>query len=190
MSFRKRRKRREMRTNQDLSLESLEALTPGARVFAGLFMVIPIGIGLVLLLFVWGAFDGSAGDFGRSHSTVTVNGREFPAPRRPGTSGEFGGIPTFFKLFASLIASAFILTGIGGLTRMVKGQPASRFGRRGQHEHVLGTPKSKPISDTDGGNSGYTCGNCGAALQEGADVSPSGDVKCSYCHTWFNIHQS
>ncbi|HVE59795.1 MAG TPA: hypothetical protein VNB22_23485 [Pyrinomonadaceae bacterium] len=36
----------------------------------------------------------------------------------------------------------------------------------------------------------YQCKNCGAALGEKADVSPSGDVKCSYCNKWFNIHKN
>lgn len=35
---------------------------------------------------------------------------------------------------------------------------------------------------------GYDCPNCGAALGTEADVSPSGDVKCGYCERWFNIH--
>jgi hypothetical protein len=36
----------------------------------------------------------------------------------------------------------------------------------------------------------YQCKNCGAALGEKADVSPSGDVKCTYCNKWFNIHKN
>ena len=34
---------------------------------------------------------------------------------------------------------------------------------------------------------GYKCEHCGAGLDEKADVSPSGDVKCTYCKKWFNI---
>ena len=45
-----------------------------------------------------------------------------------------------------------------------------------------------PETGSSGG--GYACTNCGATLQGEAEVSPSGDVKCSYCERWFNIHRS
>jgi hypothetical protein len=35
----------------------------------------------------------------------------------------------------------------------------------------------------------FACPRCGAALGEGAEVSPHGDVKCAYCQSWFNVHQ-
>jgi DNA-directed RNA polymerase subunit RPC12/RpoP len=35
---------------------------------------------------------------------------------------------------------------------------------------------------------GYHCNQCGARLEDGGDVSPSGDFKCSYCGKWSNIH--
>ena len=34
----------------------------------------------------------------------------------------------------------------------------------------------------------YECDNCGAGIEDGDDVSPSGDVKCKHCKKWFNIH--
>jgi hypothetical protein len=34
----------------------------------------------------------------------------------------------------------------------------------------------------------YACGQCGATLGDNADVSPSGDFKCTYCGKWSNIH--
>ncbi|HUG17848.1 MAG TPA: hypothetical protein VMM56_02655 [Planctomycetaceae bacterium] len=34
----------------------------------------------------------------------------------------------------------------------------------------------------------YHCDQCGARLEDGGDVSPSGDFKCSYCGKWSNIH--
>lgn len=49
--------------------------------------------------------------------------------------------------------------------------------------------KSRESQGRDGATNGYKCDNCGAGLPEGADVSPSGDFKCVYCNTWFNIHQ-
>jgi len=35
----------------------------------------------------------------------------------------------------------------------------------------------------------YSCSHCGATLMNQADVLPLGDVKCSFCHKWFNIHR-
>jgi hypothetical protein len=34
----------------------------------------------------------------------------------------------------------------------------------------------------------YHCDQCGAVLGDDADVSPSGDFKCTYCGKWSNIH--
>ena len=31
------------------------------------------------------------------------------------------------------------------------------------------------------------CDNCGAKCTNAANISPSGDLQCEYCHTWFNI---
>ncbi len=31
------------------------------------------------------------------------------------------------------------------------------------------------------------CDNCGAKCTNASDISPSGDLKCAYCDTWFNV---
>ena len=31
------------------------------------------------------------------------------------------------------------------------------------------------------------CDNCGAKCTNASDISPSGDLKCAYCNTWFNV---
>lgn len=31
------------------------------------------------------------------------------------------------------------------------------------------------------------CRNCGAENNKAVDISPSGDMKCLHCDTWFNI---
>lgn len=31
------------------------------------------------------------------------------------------------------------------------------------------------------------CDHCGAKCTGSRDISPSGDLKCSYCGTWFNV---
>lgn len=34
----------------------------------------------------------------------------------------------------------------------------------------------------------YECDQCGAALGDNSEISPSGDFKCTYCGKWSNIH--
>ena len=31
------------------------------------------------------------------------------------------------------------------------------------------------------------CDNCGAKCTNASHISPSGDLKCAYCNTWFNV---
>jgi DNA-directed RNA polymerase subunit RPC12/RpoP len=47
-----------------------------------------------------------------------------------------------------------------------------------------------PADDLTSLNKDYECDHCGAKLDKNADVSPSGDVKCTYCNKWFNIHRN
>ncbi|MFT7679401.1 MAG: hypothetical protein ACI8QC_003402 [Planctomycetota bacterium] len=94
----------------------------------------------------------------------------------------FGAPPLFFKLFGTLIASVFCLTGFGaaihGPDRLNSGRPGE--GRRRGKRNRRSAPSSA---------GGYTCPHCQGGLESGADVSPSGDVKCTFCDRWFNIHQ-
>lgn len=89
---------------------------------------------------------------------------------------EFGSPPLFFRVFGSLIGGVFVLVGFSGA---VLGPQMRRGRTRGR-----GAGSS---AGSKGG--GYTCPNCGAGLGKGADVSPSGDVRCSFCERWFNIHR-
>ncbi|MBI1310539.1 hypothetical protein GC176_04460 [bacterium] len=125
--------------------------------------IVPLGVGLSVLGFTWGGgMDGGPG----------------------------GGPPVFFKLFFSFVALGFVLFGL-----------AAFFGPsllKGQRQQLLDA--ARDLADVARGDSGdtsqqrpqvgYRCPNCGADLGDGADVSPSGDVKCDYCKRWFNIHQS
>jgi hypothetical protein len=79
--------------------------------------------------------------------------------------------PLFFRIFASFIALGFVLVGFGA--------PLHALRHAGQ-------AAADPGSSTRAGGT-YDCPNCGAGLGR-VDVSPSGDVKCSYCARWFNIH--
>jgi hypothetical protein len=112
------------------------------------------GIGVTVLVFMWGTPTDS-----------------------------FGAPPLFFRIFASFIAVAFV--GVGGTI----GVTALRGGRgltssADSLRDTAGTPA------TAAGAVGYKCPHCGAPLGEKADVSPSGDVKCTFCGRWFNVHRA
>lgn len=91
--------------------------------------------------------------------------------------GFMGGPPIMFRLVGSMVSLIFMAVGTGAGLAALKGGGAEAMLRK------LG--KRKPGGPRP---TGYKCPNCGAALSENADVSPSGDVKCDYCRTWFNIH--
>ena len=89
------------------------------------------------------------------------------------TEDGFGEPPVFFKIFGSLVAMPFIFIGVASVLGRGIGTPA--------------VPGSNPVRATPPTN--LTCTNCGATIEDGSEVSPSGDVKCTYCQTWFNVHQ-
>jgi hypothetical protein len=91
------------------------------------------------------------------------------------TAQGFGAPPLVFKVFGSFIAICFILVGFGGPLN------ALRKGKSTKHT-LFRTDRSGK-----GEAGGYDCPNCGANVGD-AEVSPSGDIKCSYCSNWWNIH--
>ena len=64
----------------------------------------------------------------------------------------------------------------------IQGGPLGRMKRMQRQMHDL-QRSAKGLGN-------YECTRCGAPLQDRADVSPSGDVKCQYCDAWFNVHAS
>ncbi len=100
------------------------------------------------------------------------------------SGGFFLGAPFFFKAFFSLVACFFVFQGFA----MLMGIPVKGHGSRKEDASAAGgySPGSSgPMAD---GSGGYRCPHCAAALGEGADVSPMGDVRCGHCDRWFNIH--
>jgi hypothetical protein len=91
------------------------------------------------------------------------------------TAEGFGEPPLFFKLVGTLIASVFVLVGVAGALGL---QPKAPPG--GPIRGASPANRQGPVQ--------LACTTCNAPLGEGADVSPSGDVKCTYCQRWFNIH--
>lgn len=88
----------------------------------------------------------------------------------------FGAPPLFFKIFGSFIALAFVGVGGGLFYSAFKNKPrdASAFSSANAGSMALGK--------------NYSCPSCGSRLGAQSEVSPKGDVKCSYCAKWFNIH--
>lgn len=84
--------------------------------------------------------------------------------------------PLIFKLVASFIAIAFMAMGFGA--------PISALKRRLMAD---GASTAEPPAPPP--TRGYQCPHCGAGLGQ-QEVSPSGDVKCSYCQKWWNIHRA
>jgi hypothetical protein len=95
-----------------------------------------------------------------------------------GSGDGFGSPPLFFKVFGSLIALGFIAMGFGvPLGAVRRGKEMEKLIERG-----LTPQPPPPVPET------LQCPTCGANVGK-AEVSPSGDVKCAYCHGWWNIHR-
>lgn len=132
--------------------------------FARLIGLVPLGIGLTLLAFLWlQPFDG------------------------------FGSPPMIFRLMGSFVALFFILQG-SALVSGALGKPGDLKGfakqlRELQQESGAGEqgPENPPTVQA---RVGYQCTSCAAPLASDAEVSPHGDVKCAHCGKWFNIHKS
>lgn len=86
--------------------------------------------------------------------------------------GDFHSPPLFFRVFGSFIALAFIVFS----TLMVISTLSMGSVHNKVHQ-IFDSMKKKR----------YRCPSCGAALENEADVSPSGDAKCQYCQNWFNV---
>jgi len=132
-----------------------------------LMAVIPFGIGVTVLFFLWSSpFD------------------------------QFGSPPLFFRIFGSFIALGFVLFGVALFVvagKVSNPREMARSLREVTEEFKAGTSSPNQQAGNTSGSSGtkvgYDCPNCGAALGSDADVSPSGDAKCQYCDRWFNVHR-
>jgi len=94
-------------------------------------------------------------------------------------SSGFGAPPTIFKIFGSFIALGFIVMGFG--------MPLSILMRTRKSGGVDSDAAGNPYREKKPGS--YDCPGCGANIEDG-DVSPSGDIKCTYCDSWWNIHRA
>ena len=92
--------------------------------------------------------------------------------------------PLIFRLFGTMIAIVFVAVGSTAGMAAWKGGGVLQDAMRRRLRQSTGRDARAGETAT-----GYQCPNCGAALGDDADVSPSGDAKCVYCRTWFNIHR-
>jgi hypothetical protein len=97
-------------------------------------------------------------------------------------SDGMGDPPVFFKLIGSLIALVFMAMGGTMAFSAITGR--GMMAPRQTTGATTGTTPSGGVAAT----AGYTCPHCGAGLARDAEVSPMGDVKCSFCGRWFNVH--
>jgi hypothetical protein len=125
-----------------------------------LFGIVPLGIGLTVLGFLW----------------LTP-------------FHEFGSPPLFFRLFGSFVALPFVFVGAAALFGNPESWAKARIEQARRLRNLAqeaGLSENRPAQP--GSSAGYVCPSCNAPLGEKADVSPSGDVKCLHCGRWFNIH--
>ena len=99
--------------------------------------------------------------------------------------GAFHSPPLFFRVFASFIAIPFVAVGFGSLYAAVTGMPLN-----GMREKFRHTSTIHPGSHTrQRGPMQTECPKCAAPIGD-AEISPSGDVKCVHCNSWFNVHHA
>jgi len=91
--------------------------------------------------------------------------------------GDFGSPPLIFRLVGSFIALAFIAFGVFGVYGAIAGKAP--------------TPDTSTRAPGGSGdataNDQLACPKCGASVGADTEISPSGDVKCPYCSSWFNV---
>jgi DNA-directed RNA polymerase subunit RPC12/RpoP len=149
------------REGEGMNDRPLPQIEPPAafRVLVGIFGLVFGGVGICVLGLIW----SSESDF----------------------------VPLFAKLFGSLLACAFLAFGgflaftaftafAGGKNGMMS--PLSEAIKARMKEGAAAVESSATAGS-------YVCASCGAALGEKADVSPMGDVKCTHCGRWFNVHK-
>ena len=87
-----------------------------------------------------------------------------------------GAPPLPMQIFGSLICVAVASAGFCMAYSVITGKNLAR-------DKVT---KSGNIPDSIQSN--YSCRNCGAGIGVDSEISPSGDVKCEYCNSWFNVN--
>lgn len=128
-----------------------------------IMVLIPFGIGMTVLIGLWGGGMGDPPLFFRMFGSFIALAFVLFGIAAFKAAGKFGDPLSMVRSMQEIAKE------------LEANQPGSRSGSVSSTEET----KSKV---------GYECPNCAASLGTDADVSPSGDVRCGYCDRWFNIH--
>lgn len=139
-------------------------------------------VGIVLLVSFWRPDRGfMQSDLSRSFGIV--HGHSSPSGGLPDSS--LSGAPAFFKLMGSLVAFGFII-GSAVMLRVIWSRKL-KVGPAAMHGSISPAPAEGNSSQQ---GLDLQCDHCGAGLEVSTEISPSGDVKCSYCKRWFNVRRA
>jgi hypothetical protein len=104
--------------------------------------------------------------------------------------GSFHSPPLFFRVVGFLMSMPPLAIGALIIYAAVTGKTpkALAAGSRDRAMRLLDKKLRSPGDAAQATPMGsYSCPCCAAPLGSGADVSPSGDAKCSHCGSWFNV---
>jgi hypothetical protein len=100
--------------------------------------------------------------------------------------GAMGDPPLIFRLVGSFISLSFMV--VGGAIAFAAIRGGSVVDSLLDQAARPAGPGVEPRSGEPGAAL-YECDACGAPLTQGAEISPRGDVKCTFCKAWFNVRQ-
>ena len=81
------------------------------------------------------------------------------------------------KLFGTFVCLAVASVGVAMAYGIITGKGPSQ------------RQKINTSSNTQA-KTNYSCEHCGASIGTDSEISPSGDVKCQYCDSWFNVNNA
>ena len=90
----------------------------------------------------------------------------------------------FILVVAGLVFFGAISTLLGH--RKIMNQVTEQVFRQAREGQQTSTATAS--SATSSNSADYSCDNCGAAIANNTEISPSGDFKCQYCNSWSNIN--
>ena len=103
--------------------------------------------------------------------------------------GVFSIVGIFIIVVAGLVFFGAISTLLGH--RKIMNQVTEqvfRQARDGQPGTAATASSTGMAASASPGSADYSCDNCGAALANDTEISPSGDFKCQYCNSWSNTN--
>ena len=93
----------------------------------------------------------------------------------------FSLVTIFILVVGGLVFFGAISTLMGH--RKITNQITDQVFRQAREQSRDDQTSESQVSSDD-----YSCSKCGASLESGTEISPSGDFKCQYCNSWSNVH--